>query len=55
MKRTERFLNIPIPMLKGLYENSEKFFKDVFDVGIYLYSKTLEHDFESFKTWFDAL
>lgn len=37
-----RFLNIPIPMLKGLFENSTKFFNDVFDVGIYLYSITLE-------------
>ena len=42
MENKERFLNIPIPMLKGLYENSTKFFNDVFDVGIYLYSITLE-------------
>lgn len=53
MERTERFLNIPIPMLKGLYENSEKFFNDVFDVGIYLYSKTLEGDEN--KRYNDAL
>jgi len=40
-------------MLKGLYENSEKFFNDVFDVGIYLYSKTLKGDED--KCYKDAL
>ncbi len=40
-------------MLKGLYENSDKFFNDVFDVGIYLYSKTLEGDEE--KRYKDSL
>jgi len=40
-------------MLKGLYENSDKFFNDVFDVGIYLYSKTLEGD--EYKRYEDAL
>ena len=28
-------------MLKYLHTDSKKFFNDVFDVGIYLYSKTL--------------
>jgi hypothetical protein len=49
----KRYLNIPIPMLKELHTDSDKFFNDVFDVGIYLYAKTLEGDEE--KQYQDAL
>lgn len=38
----KKFFNIPLLMLKELYTNSTKFFDDAFDVGVYLYSKTLE-------------
>ena len=38
----KKYLNIPVPMLKDLHINSKKFFDDVFDVGVYLQSKTLE-------------
>jgi hypothetical protein len=40
MKR--RYLNIPIPMLKELHINRKKFYEEVFNVGTYLYSKTLK-------------
>jgi hypothetical protein len=41
MDKTEKYLNIPIPMLADLHLNSKKFFDNVFDVGIYTYSKNL--------------
>lgn len=37
----QKYLNIPVPMLKELHTNSHRFLNNVFDVGIYLYSKTL--------------
>lgn len=40
-------------MLRELYINNQKFYNDVFDVGIYLYSQTLEGDEE--KQYKDAL
>ncbi|MFA5300198.1 MAG: hypothetical protein WC389_18580 [Lutibacter sp.] len=49
----KRFLNIPVPMMKDLHINSKGFFSDVFDVGIYLYSKTLKGSEE--KCYRDAL
>lgn len=48
-----RFLNIPIPLLRNLYIDSKEFFNDAFDVGIFLYSKTLEGDEE--KQYNDSL
>lgn len=46
----KKFLNIPVPMLKYLHTNSKKFFNDVFDVGIFLYSKTLSgNEIKRFK------
>jgi len=41
MNNNKKFLNIPVPMMKDLYADRKKFFENVFDVGIYLYSKTL--------------
>ena len=38
----KKYLNIPVPMMKDLYIDNKKFFNDAFDVGIYLYSKTLK-------------
>lgn len=37
----KKYLNVPVPMLKDLHSNSKRFFDDAFDVGLYLYSKTL--------------
>jgi hypothetical protein len=42
MDKEKKYLNIPVPMLKELHIDSKKFFSNVFDVGIYLYSKTLK-------------
>lgn len=41
MDNNKKYLNIPVPMLKDLHINSKSFFSDTFDVGLYLYSKTL--------------
>lgn len=41
MSNNKKYLNFPVGMLKNLYNNSESFFSDAFDVGIFLYSKTL--------------
>jgi len=41
MSDDKKYLNFPITMLRDLYVNSDSFFSDAFDVGIYLYSKTL--------------
>ncbi|MEI6049107.1 MAG: hypothetical protein WCS03_09440 [Bacteroidota bacterium] len=41
MNNDKKYLNIPVPMLKELHTNSKSFFSNVFDVGIYNYSKTL--------------
>ena len=38
----KKYLNIPLPMLRGLHINSKEFYDNCFDVGIYLHSKTLE-------------
>jgi hypothetical protein len=40
----KKYLNFPLPMLKTLYTDSNKFFDDIFDVAIFLYSKSLEGD-----------
>jgi hypothetical protein len=53
MDNNKKFLNIPIPMLKELHTNSNSFFSNVFDVGIYRYSKTLTGSEE--KRYRDAL
>jgi len=42
MDNNKKYLNIPVPMLKYLYADNKKFLNDVFDVGIYLYSNTLQ-------------
>jgi hypothetical protein len=41
MDNNKKYLNIPVHMLKDLHINSKRFFDDAFDVGFYLYSKTL--------------
>jgi hypothetical protein len=53
MDNKKKYLNIPVMMLKELYTDSKKFYNDVFDVGIYLYSKTLKGSEE--KRYKDAL
>jgi hypothetical protein len=53
MDNNKKYLNIPVPMLKYLHSDSKKFFNDVFDVGIYGYSKTLSGPEE--KRYKDAL
>jgi hypothetical protein len=53
MDNNKKFLNIPVPMLKYLHTNSKSFLNDVFDVGIYLYSKSLTGSEE--KRYRDAL
>lgn len=52
MNDNKKFLNIPVPMLKELHTNSKGFFQNAFDVGIYLYSKTLSGTEE--KRYWDA-
>jgi hypothetical protein len=49
----KKYLNIPVLMLKELHTNSKSFLSNVFDVGIYLYSKTLTGSEE--KRYKDAL
>ena len=49
----KKYLNIPVPMIKELHTNSNSFFSNVFDVGIYLKSKTLAGSEE--KCYRDAL
>lgn len=41
MDNDKKYLNIPIPMIQDLHINSKRFFNNVFDVGIYGYSKSL--------------
>lgn len=53
MSSDKKYLNIPVPMLKELHTNSGSFFNNVFDVGIYNYSKTLKGSGE--KGYRDAL
>jgi len=53
MDTNKKYLNIPVPMLKELHTDSKKFLNDCFDVGIYLYSETLEGSEE--KKYKDAL
>jgi len=53
MEGNNRYLNIPVFMLRDLYDDSKRFFDDAFDVGIYLYSKTLEGNEE--KRYKDSL
>lgn len=38
----KKYFNIPVPLLKLLFTDSSGFFQNVFDVGIYLHSKTLQ-------------
>ena len=49
----DRYVNIPITLLRTLHIDSKSFFNDAFDVGIYLYSKTLEGN--ELKRYKDAL
>jgi hypothetical protein len=53
MEKNKKYLNIPVPMLKDLHTDSKTFLNNVFDVGIYLYSKTLKGSEE--KCYRDAL
>ena len=53
MNDNKKYLNIPVPMLRELHNDSGKFLNDVFDVGIYLYSKSLTGSEE--KKYKDAL
>ncbi len=49
----KKYLNFPVPMLKELYSNGKKFFNNSFDVGVYLYAKTLNGSEE--ERYADAL
>ena len=49
----KKYLNFPVSMLKELHTDRNSFFSNVFDVGIYLYSKTLTGSDE--KRYRDAL
>jgi hypothetical protein len=44
MDKNRRFLNISIALLRELYIDSRRFANNAFDVGIYIYSRTLEGD-----------
>jgi hypothetical protein len=53
MDKTRKYVNFPIPMLKGLHINSKKFLDNAYEVGIYSYSLTLHGPEE--KRYSDAL
>jgi len=53
MDNNKKYLNIPLPMLKDLHTRSKQFFDDIFDVGVFLQSKTLVGTDE--KRYKDAL
>jgi hypothetical protein len=53
MDINKKYFNIPVPMLRDLHINSKRFFDDAFDVGLYLYSKTLKGSEE--KRYKDSL
>jgi hypothetical protein len=44
MASDNKFLNFPITLLRELYSDCRQFANNAFDVGIYLYSLTLEGD-----------
>lgn len=44
MASKNRFLNFPISLLRDLYSDCRRFANNAFDVGIYIYSLTLEGD-----------